>query len=130
MGAFSSTEIIKLQFFTGNMIIKIPWDSWELYKWNKYTSIQMDFLDYEIIARSIDLKFEGLLHSNKIQLFKWSVWNPDFELILRNYWAELGCGLSWNSLDHLLDGCRVSDDGQANFESLWWNIIDWWLDVV
>ena len=44
--------------------------------------------------------------------------------------SEHGCELFSNSLEHLLDGSWVSNEGWAHLESLWWNIADWWLDVV
>ena len=35
-----------------------------------------------------------------------------------------------NSLEHLLDGRRVSEEGQAHLKSLMWNISVWWLNVI
>ena len=44
--------------------------------------------------------------------------------------AEHGGELFSNSLEHFLDGGRVSEEGDGHLESLWWDIADGRLDVV
>ena len=35
-----------------------------------------------------------------------------------------------DSLEHFLDGSWVTNESNSHLQSLWWNITDWWLDVV
>merc|ERR1712232_1162702 len=44
--------------------------------------------------------------------------------------SEHGGELLSNSLEHLLDGSGVSEEGNSHLESLWWDITDGGLDVV
>merc|ERR1719497_275156 len=44
--------------------------------------------------------------------------------------SEHGGKLLANSLEHLLDGGRVSEEGYSHLESLWWDVTDGGLDVV
>jgi len=44
--------------------------------------------------------------------------------------SEHGCELLTNSLEHLLDGGGVSEEGYGHLESLWWDIANSTLDVV
>ena len=44
--------------------------------------------------------------------------------------SEHSSELLGDSLEHLLDGSGVSNEGHSHFESLWWDIADGWLDVV
>jgi hypothetical protein len=44
--------------------------------------------------------------------------------------AEHGGELLTNTLEHLLDGSGVTEEGDWHLEALWWDIADWWLDVV
>merc|ERR1711990_1425036 len=44
--------------------------------------------------------------------------------------SEHGSELLTNSLEHLLDGGGVSEEGNGHLESLWWDIADSGLDVV
>merc|ERR1719389_1112829 len=44
--------------------------------------------------------------------------------------AEHSGELLTNSLEHLLDGSRVTEEGDGHLETLWWDIADGGLDVV
>merc|ERR1711998_465137 len=44
--------------------------------------------------------------------------------------AEHGSELLTNSLEHLLDGSGVTEEGDGHLETLWWDIADGGLDVV
>jgi len=44
--------------------------------------------------------------------------------------AEHGGELLANSLEHLLDGSGVSEEGDGHLETLWWDITDGGFDVV
>merc|ERR1719359_2387140 len=44
--------------------------------------------------------------------------------------AEHGGELLTNTLEHLLDGGGVSEEGDGHLESLWWDIADRGFDVV
>ena len=44
--------------------------------------------------------------------------------------AEHGSELFSNSLEHFLDGGRVSEEGNGHLESLWWDIANTGFDVV
>lgn len=44
--------------------------------------------------------------------------------------SEHACELFSDSLEHLLDGSWVTDEGDGHFQSFWWDITNWWLDVV
>ena len=35
-----------------------------------------------------------------------------------------------DSLEHFLNGSWVTDESNSHLQSLWWNITDWWLNVV
>jgi hypothetical protein len=44
--------------------------------------------------------------------------------------SKHGGELFSNSLKHFLDSSRVSDKGNSHLQSLWWDIANWWLNVV
>jgi len=44
--------------------------------------------------------------------------------------SEHSSELFTDSLEHFLDGSWVSEESDGHFKSLWWDITDWWFDVV
>ena len=92
--------LVHLSFFFGSGVLVL------LVFWDEVVHVRLSFSEFHFVHTLSSVPVEESLSS------------------------EHGCELFDDSLEHFLDGSRVSDEGWAHLESLWWNIADWRFNVV